>query len=639
MKIILKDGSEYELFDNATALDLAKKLSSSLVKKCVAVNVNGEVYDLSHVLKDGDNVSLITDEDKEALPILYHSAAHLLAQAVLRLYPGAQIAFGPAIEEGFFYDIEFPKDVKVNESDFPKIEKEMYRIAESNLPIVRKEVSKEEALEIFKDQKFKVTHIEELDGQLTVYSQGEFSDLCRGPHVPSTKFLKYVKLTAISGAYFKGDKNNDMLTRIYGTAQFSKEKLDEYLKLVEERKQSDHKRIGKQLGLFMISDYGPGFPFWLPNGMILRNELENWWYDIHTKHGYKFVKTPIILNKQLWITSGHWANYKENMYTTTIDEEEYAIKPMNCPGGMLVYNNDIHSYRELPLRIGELGLVHRHEASGALNGLFRVRTFTQDDAHIFLRPDQLEKEITNLLKLYDEVYKVFNLPYHIVLSTRPENKYIGTIKEWNRNEAILKKCLIKNKVDFTINEGDGAFYGPKLDFKLKDSLNRIWQCGTIQLDSLLPERFDCYYIDKDGEKKRPVMLHRALFGSIERFIGVITEHFKGAFPTWLCPRQVVILPVNVNIPTQVKFAKKIEKALAKRNVRVEIDQRNEKIGYRIREAQVNKIPYQIIVGDNEVTENKISYRLFGSEETKTVTLQEFIKLIVTDIETKQTYRK
>lgn len=629
-----------ELSENErlTGLENLKKLPSDIAKKAVAMKVNGQLMDLQRELHNEDEVEYLTTDDKDALQILYHSSAHLLAQAILELYPGTQLEYGPALEEGFFYDFEFPENVVINEKDFPKIEKQMLKLAERNLTIERKVVSKQEAKQLFENQKYKLLHIDEIEGELTVYKQGDFVDLCCGPHVPSTKFLKFIKLTAISGAYFKGDKNNAMLTRIYGTAQFTKEKLDEFLKLVEERKLSDHRRIGQQMKLFMLSDYGPGFPFWLPNGMILYHQLESWWYDIHAENGYKFVKTPIILNKELWLTSGHWANYKENMYTTKIDEEEYAIKPMNCPGGMLIYKNDIHSYRELPLRYGELGLVHRHEASGALNGLFRVRTFTQDDAHIFCTPAQLEKEISNLLKLFDKVYKVFNLPYHIVLSTRPEKKFIGKIADWNRNENILKRCLIKNKIDFKINEGDGAFYGPKLDFKIKDSLNRTWQCGTIQLDCNLPERFDLTYVDKDGEKKRPIMLHRAIFGSLERFIGVITEHFKGAFPTWLAPKQAIIIPVNSEIKEQVKFAKKLEKKLLKYNVRVSTDLRNEKMGFRIREAQVSKIPYQIIIGDQEVLSNNVSYRLFGEETTTTLPIDKFVKLITNDIKTHQTYR-
>lgn len=629
-----------ELEKNAhiTGLENLKNVPSEISKKAVLMKVNDVLLDLSRELKNNDEVEYITTDSEEAIKVLYHSCAHLLAQAVLKLYPGTQIEYGPALDEGFFYDFEFPEGTAISEKDFPKIEKQMVKLAESNLKIERQVVTKEEAKEIFKDQKYKLSHIDEIEGELTVYRQGDYVDLCIGPHVPSTKFLKYVKLTAISGAYFKGDKNNPMLTRIYGTAQFSKEKLEEYLKLVEERKLSDHRKIGKDMKLFMLSDYGPGFPFWLPNGMILYNELEQWWYKIHAKNGYKFVKTPIILNKQLWLTSGHWANYKENMYTTTIDEEEYAIKPMNCPGGMIVYNNDIHSYKELPLRIGELGHVHRHEASGALNGLFRVRTFTQDDAHIFCTPDQLEDEISRLLKLFDDVYKVFDLPYKIVLSTRPEKKYIGEIADWNRNEDILRRCLERNNIEYKINEGDGAFYGPKLDFKIKDSLNRTWQCGTIQLDCNLPERFDLTYIDNDGEKKRPIMLHRAIFGSLERFIGVIIEHFKGSFPTWLAPKQVVIIPVNSDIDSQINYSKEIESLLNENEIRVSCDFRNEKMNYRIREAQVSKIPYQIIIGDNEVKNNQVSYRLFGHQETRTVSKGEFVKLITEDIKNKNTYR-
>ena len=440
---------------------------------------------------------------------------------------------------------------------------------------------------------------------------------------------------SIAGAYFKGDKNNEQLTRVYGTCFFSREDLENYLKLVEERKECDHRRIGKNLGLFMISDYGPGFPFWLPNGMILRRELENFWYDVHSRENYVFVKTPIILSRELWETSGHWDHYKENMYTTKIDETTCAIKPMNCPGAILVYKNDIHSYKELPIRIAELGLVHRHEASGALNGLFRVRSFTQDDAHTFLREDQIESEIRHLLKLYDKIYKTFNLPYYIVLSTRPES-FIGNVETWNKAEAILERCLKDFGIDYKINPGDGAFYGPKLDFKLRDSLNRIWQCGTIQLDMQLPGRFDCTYIDANGEKVTPLMIHRAIFGSIERFTGIITEHFKGAFPTFLAPRQVVILPVNNSL--HLDYANKVNEALLDNKVRSEVNKDDDKLGYKLRECQVKKVPYTIVIGDNEMKDNTVTYRILGTKEQVTVPLDDFIKLIKEDIDTRKTYR-
>lgn len=635
MKLKLKDGKVLELENAQDGLSIAKAIAVSLAKKAIAIKVDGELEDLSTVIDHDAEIEIITKESPEAFQILNHSAAHVLAQAIMRLYPDAQLEYGPSIEEGFFYDIGFSSPV--SEADFAKIEKEMSKISDEALPIVREEVSLEKAKELFANQKYKLAHLDEIEGKLTIYRQGEFYDLCRGPHVSNTKYCKHIKLTSISGAYYKGDSKNEQLTRIYGTCFFSAEELENHLKLLEERKQSDHRKLGKELGLFMISDYGPGFPFFLPNGMILRRELENFWYDIHTEEGYVFVKTPIILSRELWETSGHWANYKENMYTTTIDDGIYAIKPMNCPGGMLVYKNEIHSYRDLPIRMGELGLVHRHEASGALNGLFRVRNFTQDDAHIFLRPDQLEDEMNRLLKLFKRIYDTFGLSYKIVLSTRPEDKYIGSIETWNRSEAILEKVLIENGVDYKINPGDGAFYGPKLDFKLKDSMNRIWQCGTIQLDMNLPERFDLTYVDADGEKKRPIMLHRAIYGSLERFIGILIENFKGAFPTWMSPRQVVVLPVSKE-ENQVRIANEIVSALKKLKIRAEIDDRDEKISYRMRDAQVKKTPYTLVIGAKEVETGNVTYRIFGSKDSFTVSYDEFVKLISSDIAEKKLKR-
>lgn len=635
MKLKLKDGKVLELENAQDGLSIAKAIAVSLAKKAIAIKVDGELEDLSTVIDHDAEIEIITKESPEAFQILNHSAAHVLAQAIMRLYPDAQLEYGPSIEEGFFYDIGFSSPV--SEADFAKIEKEMSKIADEALPIVREEVSLEKAKELFANQKYKLAHLDEIEGKLTIYRQGEFYDLCRGPHVSNTKYCKHIKLTSISGAYYKGDSKNEQLTRIYGTCFFSAEELENHLKLLEERKQSDHRKLGKELGLFMISDYGPGFPFFLPNGMILRRELENFWYDIHTEEGYVFVKTPIILSRELWETSGHWANYKENMYTTTIDDGIYAIKPMNCPGGMLVYKNEIHSYRDLPIRMGELGLVHRHEASGALNGLFRVRNFTQDDAHIFLRPDQLEDEMNRLLKLFKRIYDTFGLSYKIVLSTRPEDIYIGSIETWNRSEAILEKVLIENGVDYKINPGDGAFYGPKLDFKLKDSMNRIWQCGTIQLDMNLPERFDLTYVDADGEKKRPIMLHRAIYGSLERFIGILIENFKGAFPTWMSPRQVVVLPVSKE-ENQVRIANEIVSALKKLKIRAEIDDRDEKISYRMRDAQVKKTPYTLVIGAKEVETGNVTYRIFGSKDSFTVSYDEFVKLISSDIAEKKLKR-
>ena len=489
---------------------------------------------------------MINIKEDEKLNILNHSCAHLLAQAVKHLYPTAKFRVGPVITDGFYYDIDLGDDV-IKEEDLPKIEKEMKKISKDGKRIVRHEISKAEALEMFKDDPYKLDLIGNMDENETViscYTQGDFTDLCRGPHVESVKLLKHFKLLKVSGAYWKGDANNKMLQRIYGVCFDSEEGLNEHIALLEEAKKRDHKKLGKELELFMMSEYGPGFPFFLPNGMILRNELENFWYQEHTKEGYQFCKTPIMLSKELWERSGHWDHYKDNMYTSMIDDREFAIKPMNCPGGILVYKNSLHSYKELPIRLGELGQVHRHEASGALNGLFRVRTFTQDDAHIFCTMDQLESEVVNLIAFIDRIYKIFNLKYTIELSTRPETGYIGDLDTWNRSEDALKKACLASGHDFKINEGDGAFYGPKLDFHLIDSLGREWQCGTVQLDMNLPERFECTYIAEDGTKKTPVMLHRVVFGSIERFIGILIEHFAGNFPLWLAPKQVEIITIH-----------------------------------------------------------------------------------------------
>jgi threonyl-tRNA synthetase len=522
---------------------------------------------------------MINIKENNELNTLNHSCAHLLAHAVKHLYPEAKFWVGPVIEEGFYYDIDLGDKV-IKEEDLPKIEKEMKKISKDNKRIVRHELSKEEALDMFKDDPYKIDLIERMseDKTISCYTQGDFTDLCRGPHMETTKSMKYFKLLKVSGAYWKGDSNNKMLQRIYGVCFNTEEELNNHLNYLEEAKKRDHKKLGKELGLFMISEYGPGFPFFLNNGMILRNELENYWYQEHTKEGYQFIKTPIMLNKELWELSGHWYNYRENMYTSEIDEKTFAIKPMNCPGGMLVYKNSLHSYKDLPLRVGELGQVHRHEASGALNGLFRVRTFTQDDAHIFMRPDQIEEEIIRLINFIDRVYKVFGLTYDIELSTRPEEKYIGDIEIWNQSEKALADACHKAGHECKINPGDGAFYGPKLDFHIKDSLGRVWQCGTIQLDMNLPERFDLTYIDKDGSKKRPVMLHRVIFGSIERFIGILIEHYAGAFPTWLAPVQANIIPVNNDY--HLEYAKEVEKLLKDNNIRCEIDSREEKLGYK-----------------------------------------------------------
>ena len=577
---------------------------------------------------------MINIKEDEYLSKINHSCAHVLAQAVRHLYPEAKFWVGPVIEEGFYYDIDFEGKTLTNE-DLEKISKEMKKIIKDGKRIVRHEITKSEALEMFSSDPYKIDLINNMadDETISCYSQGDFTDLCRGPHADTVKECKYFKLLKFSGAYYKGDSKNKMLQRIYGVCFKTEEELNNHLQELEEAKERDHKKLGKELGLFMLSEYGPGFPFWLPNGITLRRILENFWYEEHEKEGYVFVKTPIMLNKELWEKSGHWQNYKENMYTSLIDDREFAIKPMNCPGGMLVYKNTLHSYKELPLRIGELGLVHRHEASGALNGLFRVRNFTQDDAHIFMMESQMEEEIIKLINFIDRIYKIFNLTYTIELSTRPEEKYIGTIAVWDKAETILKNACAHADKEYKINEGDGAFYGPKLDFHVRDSLNREWQCGTIQLDMQLPERFDLNYIDENGEKQRVIMLHRVIFGSVERFIGILIEHFNGLFPLWLAPVEMNILPVNMEY--HLEYAKKLQAKLLSYNFRVKLDERDEKLSYKLRDSVMKKIPISIIVGQNEVDNNLVSYRLFGSDETKTIPVNEFIDYVSEKIRKKE----
>lgn len=577
---------------------------------------------------------MINIKEDEKLSIKNHSCAHLLAQAIKHLYPNALFWVGPVIENGFYYDIDLGDNV-IKEEDLAKIEKEMKKISKDGKRIYREELTREEALEKFKNDPYKIDLINNMpeDEVISCYTQGDFTDLCRGPHVQSVKELKYFKLLKVSGAYFKGDSKNKMLQRIYGICFDTKEALDNYLNYLEEAKKRDHRKLGRELELFMISEYGPGFPFWLPNGMILRKSLEDFWYKEHTKEGYEFIQTPIMLSKELWEISGHWYNYRENMYVSEIDDKTFAIKPMNCPGGMLVYKNKLHSYKDLPIRCGELGLVHRHEASGALSGLFRVRNFTQDDAHIFMREDQMESEIIRLISFIDRMYKVFNLTYEIELSTRPEDKFIGDIKTWDKAENILKEALTKAGKTYKLNPGDGAFYGPKLDFKVRDSLSREWQCGTIQLDMQLPERFDLTYIDKDGSKKRPIMLHRVIYGSIERFIGVLIEHFAGNFPLWMAPIGVNVIPVNNNY--HLEYAKEITKTLKESGLRVNLDDRDEKLGYKLREALVKKYPYNLILGQKEQDTKTISYRHHGKEETINISVEDFIQKLKEEIKNKE----
>lgn len=576
---------------------------------------------------------MIDIRENEQLSMLNHSCAHMMAQAVKRLYPQAKFWVGPVISDGFYYDIDLGDDV-IKDEDLPKIEKEMKKIAKDGKRIVRKEISKEEALEMFADDPYKIDLIQDLeDGTITCYQQGEFIDLCRGPHVETVKLLKNFKLLKHSGAYWKGDAENKMLQRIYGVCYPTKEELEEHLHMLEEAKKRDHKKLGREMSLFMMSEYAPGMPFFLPNGMIIRNLLENFWYEEHTKENYKFIKTPIMMSKELWEVSGHWANYKENMYTTMVDDREFAIKPMNCPGSLLVFKNGLHSYKDLPLRMGELGQVHRHEASGALNGLFRVRTFTQDDAHIFMRPDQIESEVKELINFIDRVYSIFGLSYRIELSTRPEKKYIGDLAIWEKSEKALADACVSAGKDYKVNPGDGAFYGPKLDFHIKDSLGREWQCGTIQLDMNLPERFDLTYVEKDGTKVRPVMLHRVIFGSIERFIGILIEHYAGHFPTWLAPTQVMVVPVHYERHAQAANA--INEKLLAMGFRSKSDARNEKLGYRIREAQLAKIPYQLVIGDGEVEANTVTVRRAQSKESVTMPVEEFIAKLSAEVKEKR----
>ncbi|NLA33360.1 MAG: threonine--tRNA ligase [Tenericutes bacterium] len=577
---------------------------------------------------------MINVKEDQNLAVLNHSCAHLLAQAVKNIYPNAKFWVGPVIAEGFYYDMDLG-DQSISYDDLEMIERVMHRTAKEGKLIKRIELTKEDALIMFKDDEYKLDLIDNLSNneKITAYQQDDFIDLCRGPHIETTKELKYFKLLKVSGAYYKNDSNNKQLTRIYGICFSNQKQLNDYLEFLEEAKRRDHRRLGKELDLFMINEYAPGFPFFLNNGMIIRKELEDYWYKEHVKEGYQFIKTPIMLNKQLWEISGHWLTYKENMYTSEIDEKEFAIKPMNCPGGILVYKNSLHSYKDLPLRVGELGLVHRHEASGALNGLLRVRSFTQDDAHIYMMEEQIESEIIRLINFIDKVYKIFGLSYSIELSTRPENNFVGDIAIWNKAEKILEEACLKAGHKCKINPGDGAFYGPKLDFHIKDSLGRIWQCGTIQLDMNLPERFDLTYIAADGTKKRPILIHRVIYGSLERFLGILIEHFAGAFPTWLAPIQVNIVPINNSY--HLEYSQKIKESLLNNNIRVNLDDSNEKLSYRIRNSQVKKIPFTIIIGNQEIEDNTISYRQYGSEKTVTLTLTEFIDMLEIVIENKE----
>ncbi len=633
MKITLKDGSIKEVENGISVLDLAKSISEGLARMATCAKVNGKVRDLRYKITEDSEVEICTFENSEdGKKAYWHTTAHIMAQAIKRIYgDNVKLTIGPAIDKGFYYDFDVKENI--SSDDFEKIEAEMKKIIKEDLPIERFSLPREEAIKFMKEngEEYKVELIEELpdDEEISFYKQGEFTDLCAGPHLMSTGKVKAVKILSSSGAYWRGDEHNKMLQRFYGISYPKASQLEEYLNMLEEAKKRDHKKLGKELELFMIAPEGPGFPFFLPKGMVLRNVLEDFWRDIHRKNGYVEIKTPMILNEELWHRSGHWDHYKENMYTTKIDNVDYGIKPMNCPGGMIVYKSKMHSYKDLPIRAGELGLVHRHEKSGELNGLFRVRCFTQDDAHIFCLPEQIEDEISRIIKLVDEVYSIFGFEYTLELSTRPEDS-MGSDEQWEMAEGALKKVLKDLDMPYELNEGDGAFYGPKIDFHIKDSLGREWQCGTIQLDFQMPERFDLTYIGEDGEKHRPVMLHRVIFGSIERFIGVLIENYAGAFPTWLAPVQVKLLPIA---DAHVDYANEVKAKLEDVGIRVELDDRNEKIGYKIREAQLQKIPYMLVLGDKERESNSVGVRSRKDGDIGAMDLDEFIAKIVEEIDT------
>ena len=634
MIITLKDGSKKEYAQAMPIIDIARDISEGLARVACVGEVDGQVEDLRTVLDKDCELNILTAKDEAGLAALRHTASHVMAQAIKRLYPSAKLAIGPSIADGFYYDIDF--ETPITADDLEKIEAEMKKIIKEALPLERFTLPREEALALMKEKEepYKVELIEDLpEGEeISFYKQGEFTDLCAGPHLMNTKEVgKAYKLTSIAGAYWRGNEHNKMLTRIYATAFAKKEELEAYITMMEEAKKRDHRKLGKELGLFMMHEAGPGFPFFLPKGMILKNTLLEYWREIHKKAGYVEISTPIILNRSLWEISGHWDHYKDNMYTTVIDEQDYAIKPMNCPGGVLVYASEPRSYRDLPLRMGELGIVHRHEKSGQLHGLMRVRCFTQDDAHIFMTPDQIKDEIKGVAQLIDSVYKLFGFKYHVELSTRPEDS-MGSDADWEMATDGLRSALDEMGLDYVVNEGDGAFYGPKIDFHLVDAIGRTWQCGTIQLDFQLPQRFELEYIGADGEKHRPIMIHRVAFGSIERFIGILIEHFAGAFPTWLAPVQVKVLPIS---DKYMDYAEKVKAALDAENIRAEVDTRSEKIGYKIREAQKNKIPYMLVVGQKEEEEGVVSVRSRFKGDEGQASLESFIENIKKEIASRE----
>ena len=632
MIITLKDGSTKEYAQPMSVYEIAKDISEGLARVATAGELDGEVVDLRTVVDKDSHLNILTFDDEKGAGAFRHTTSHIMAQAIKRLYPNIKLAIGPSIADGFYYDVD--SETPLTTEDLEKIEKEMKKIVKEDLPITRYTKSRTDAIAYFKEKNepYKVELIEDLpeDAQISFYQQGEFVDLCAGPHLMSTKPVKAFKLTSLAGAYWRGSEKNKMLTRIYGTSFTKKADLEAYITRMEEAKKRDHRKLGKQLGLFMLRDEGPGFPFFLPNGMILKNTLLDYWREIHRKAGYVEISTPIMLSRHLWETSGHWDHYKENMYTTVIDDTDFAIKPMNCPGGILVYQSEPRSYRDLPLRMGELGLVHRHEKSGQLHGLMRVRCFTQDDAHIFMMPEQIREEIKGVAKLIDEVYQLFGFKYHVELSTRPENS-MGSDEDWEMATEALRGALDDLGRDYVVNEGDGAFYGPKIDFHLEDSIGRTWQCGTIQLDFQLPQRFECEYIGADGEKHRPIMIHRVAFGSIERFIGILIEHFAGAFPTWLSPEQVRVLPIS---DKYLDYAQQVNAKLNDEGVRSSVDSRAEKIGYKIRDARLQKVPYMLIVGAKEEEEKLVSVRSrFAGDEGQT-TLDAFLDNIKEEIRTR-----
>ena len=633
MKITLKDGSSKEYAQSMSVIDIAKDISEGLARVATAGEVDGEVVDLRTVIDKDCELNILTFNDEKGKGAFRHTTSHIMAQAIKRLYPDTKLAIGPSIEDGFYYDID--RETPLVAEDLEKIEAEMKKIVKEDLPIKQYTMPRAEAIAYFKekDEPYKVELIEDLpeDSVISFYSQGEFTDLCAGPHLMSTKPVKAFKLTSLAGAYWRGSEKNKMLQRVYGTSYPKKAELEEYLHMMEEAKKRDHRKLGKELGLFMMREEGPGFPFFLPKGMELKNQLLDYWREIHKKAGYVEISTPIMLSRHLWETSGHWDHYKDNMYTTVIDDEDFAIKPMNCPGGILVYESEPRSYRDLPLRMGELGLVHRHEKSGQLHGLMRVRCFTQDDAHIFMTPEQVRDEIKGVVKLINEVYSLFGFKYHVELSTRPEDS-MGSDEDWDMATEALRGALDDLGLPYVVNEGDGAFYGPKIDFHLEDSIGRTWQCGTIQLDFQLPLRFNLEYTGADGEKHRPIMIHRVIFGSIERFIGILIEHFAGAFPTWLAPVQVKVLPIS---DKYMDYAQKVLDELNNSGVRAEIDTRAEKIGYKIREAQMKKIPYMLVVGAKEEEENLVSVRSRFAGDEGQKSLDAFVASVAEEIETRE----